>query len=234
MTEAYTEVMALNQAKKGLRKQIKQVLSTTSQESINRQSTVTQSRSHLNTCSDHGIIAISTLNTLFRLPEFQNARAISVYLSMPTGEISTQGIVHSAFHQGKKVFVPYTYKMKKSLDNWPTSIMDMVQLESLADYQSLQPDNWGIPTPSAESIEGRPNAFGGKGKSEGDQEFPHSEEGLDIVVMPGMAFDRRLERLGHGKGYYDFFLQRYLHHAQKIKSKMPFLGKHDVFFGMFV
>jgi 5-formyltetrahydrofolate cyclo-ligase len=143
---------------------------------------------------------------------------------MPAGEISTAGIVHSAFHQGKKVFIPYTYKMKRQPDGWPSSIMDMVQLESLADYQSLQPDNWGIPTPSAESIAGRHNAFGGRGKSEGDQEFKPSEEGLDIVVLPGMAFDRHLERLGHGKGYYDFFLQRYFHYTQNAKLKMPFLG----------
>lgn len=35
-----------------------------------------------------------------------------------------------------------------------------------------------------------------------------SVQDLDFVVVPGIAFDKHGNRLGHGKGYYDNFLRR--------------------------
>jgi 5-formyltetrahydrofolate cyclo-ligase len=86
--------------------------------------------------------------------------------------------------------------------------MDMLALSSLDDYRSLQPDSWGIPTIPNETIASRENAL--------------TEEGtLDLIVMPGVAFDETFKRLGHGKGYYDYFLTRY--HEVKEKGQIPVL-----------
>jgi len=153
------------------------------------------------------------------MPEYKTASRISVYLSMPGGEISTGGIVRDALDQGKRVFIPYTYSLKEPQDGQPKSIMDMVELQSMNDFESLEPDKWGIPTPSRDSIALRANCFGGTGITKGSTE--DISDGLDLIVMPGMAFDSSFGRLGHGKGFYDYFLTR-CHQV----SRMPFRGKN--------
>lgn len=120
---------------------------------------------------------------------------------MPNGELSTTKIVQDALQRGKDVYIPYIHTVDKS------SVMDMLALESMTEFESLQPDKWGIPSLQATQIPGRRDCF--------------TETGLDLIVMPGMAFDTGFRRLGHGKGYYDHFLTRY----SKWSNKMPFLGK---------
>ena len=142
-----------------------------------------------------------------------------MYLSMPSGEIDTSSIVRAALDQGKKVFIPYTYTLSQPKQDQPKSVMDMVELQSMHDFESLEPDKWGIPTPSKDSISARANCFGGTGTTDGN--VTNADTGLDLIVMPGMAFDSDFGRLGHGKGFYDYFLTR-CHQA----SRMPFRGKN--------
>jgi 5-formyltetrahydrofolate cyclo-ligase len=158
------------------------------------------------------------------MPEYKAARRISVYLSMPAGEISTAGLVRDALSHGKTVFIPYTYNLIAPQDGQPRSIMDMVELHSMHDFESLQPDKWNIPTPSEDSIPNRANSFGSKGVTQGDITTWSEDAGLDLIVMPGMAFDSSFGRLGHGKGFYDYFLRR-CHDA----SRVPFRGKKHYF-----
>ena len=172
------------------------------------------------------LLATKAAKSLLALPQYQNAQRLSVYLSMPSGEISTAMIVDNALESGKEVFVPYYYKRKSPPEDEPVSIMDMVQLHSLQDYQRCRPDKWGIPTPSGDSIAQRRNTFGSFGRSEVSPSSG-SEWGLDLVVLPGMAFDRQLGRLGHGKGFYDYFLERTAKESSRDQIKMPFLGEYS-------
>jgi len=163
---------------------------------------------------------------LLGLDEYKAARRISLYLSMGKGEIQTRDIVNNALQSGKKLFVPYTYNWNTNTVQEQVAGMDMLALESPDDYQTLQPDNWGIPTPSRESVSRRENCFGGLGLSNGKVEKTGGMgEGLDLVIMPGIAFDRRCGRLGHGKGYYDSFLSRcWAAHGRGSLKRMPTLG----------
>jgi len=161
------------------------------------------------------------VKTLLSLPEYTTASRISVFLSMPQKEIDTSAIVEHSLDNGKHVYVPYIHRHPPghavsslaASNSAPPSLMDMLALSSLEDYRSLHPDSWGIPTLSKDSISSRHNALG-------DAEHDTT---LDLIVMPGVAFDESFKRLGHGKGYYDYFLTRY-NTAKKASGKnMPVL-----------
>ena len=166
---------------------------------------------------------------LFSMLEYQSANRVSVFLSMPTGEISTDGIVRRAIHDGKHVFVPYLYKTSEG--GKPRSIMDMVALHSEMDYDALKPDRWGIPSIDAPSVGERKRCLGDADMSS-HSTVAAVENPLDLVIVPGVAFDQNLQRLGHGKGFYDSFFSYYLSRAQS-RSKMPHLGNTSTYSGGF-
>jgi len=154
---------------------------------------------------------------------------------MPSGEIDTSQLTKHALSSGKRVFVPFIYKPKQpSSEDLPASIMDMLQLADEHDYASLQPDKWGIPSIPKDTVSDRINSFGGKGVSDGHSPAPDAA-GLDVILMPCMAFDQEFNRLGHGKGYYDNFLTRYCSAktADGQNRRKPFLGMYRRLFSIF-
>lgn len=163
---------------------------------------------------------------LLSLPEYEAAQRLSVYLSMPSGEITTSSIVRDAFNKGKTVFVPYIYQKQSQDGDRKVSIMEMLRLRSVEDYESLQSDRWGIPSIGADTVADRENCQGGFGlRGESSEPIAPDGAGLDLIVVPGMAFDRDLRRLGHGKGYYDHFLNRCWNNLRGSDAQTPHLGK---------
>ncbi|KAF4556412.1 5-formyltetrahydrofolate cyclo-ligase-like protein [Elsinoe fawcettii] len=140
---------------------------------------------------------------LTSLPVYKQAQNISIFLAMPKGEQQTEGIVRHALNSGKNVFVPFIKRKPPS--------MDMLQLQDESDFNSLKPDKWGIPSLDAETVENRVNCFGYRGVGEPEEGIrPYDADvGLDLIILPCVAFDQDYNRLGHGKGYYDRFLTRY-------------------------
>ncbi|GAB9476008.1 5-formyltetrahydrofolate cyclo-ligase [Globisporangium polare] len=122
------------------------------------------------------------------LPEFRDAKALSVYLEMPK-EAATRALLEAAFAANKRVYVP-------KITGRGAEDLKMVHALSLEDIDGFPKDKWRIPDPPL---------LGGDGTERDD---PIKALDLELVLLPGVAFDRSGGRLGHGKGYYDSFLRR--------------------------
>jgi 5-formyltetrahydrofolate cyclo-ligase len=150
----------------------------------------------------------AVFNTLSSLKPYKDAKTVGIYLSMPGGEIQTDPIVRHALASGKQVFVPYLHKSGLPPGDGPVRLMDMVSLKGNQDYESLQRDKWGIPSVDSATVHERQRSVG---ELDGERAADIS---LDLILLPGVAFDLDPEtgavrRLGHGKGFYDYFLHRY-------------------------
>ncbi|KAI5918624.1 5-formyltetrahydrofolate cyclo-ligase [Camillea tinctor] len=180
---------ALSAAKSRLRASMKQRLASLTQDVIASQSA-------------------KVFESLSKFKPYIDAKNVGVYLSMPGGEIQTESIVRHAIASGKQVFVPYLHKSGLPSGEGPVRLMDMVSLKDVRDYETLKRDKWGIPSIDAATVNERK-------RSVGELDGERSEDiSLDLILMPGVAFDVDSEtgdirRLGHGKGFYDYFLHRY-------------------------
>ncbi|XP_058012473.1 5-formyltetrahydrofolate cyclo-ligase isoform X1 [Ahaetulla prasina] len=123
-------------------------------------------------------------------PRYLGSQRIAVFLSMPD-EVRTNEIIKDIFQKGKECFIPW-YKPQ-------SSHMDMVKLASYEEIAELPLTSWNIHQPAEDDV--REDALAVAG-------------GLDLILMPGLGFDKSGNRLGRGKGYYDTYLQRCLQHPK--------------------
>ncbi|EIE85082.1 5-formyltetrahydrofolate cyclo-ligase [Rhizopus delemar RA 99-880] len=110
-----------------------------------------------------------------RLQKLPSADILTQCKYMPTCEIVTTKIIHFLLNTDKNCFIPRCTKHN----------MDMVKINSLKDFESLPVNKWSIPEPPLDQQ--RENAL-------------ETKEGLDLILVPGVAFDQNRNRIGHGKG----------------------------------
>jgi 5-formyltetrahydrofolate cyclo-ligase len=77
-------------------------------------------------------------------------------------------------------------------------------------YASWPRNKWEIPEPPHQEDGSTATTILMKPAQRGD---------VDLLVAPGLAFDRDGRRLGQGKGYYDRFLQRMTKEAEATTTK---------------
>lgn len=117
---------------------------------------------------------------LFSSIEFRQSQRIMFYVSYDN-EVYTHAMIKHALKYRKQIFVPISQVNLHTL-----SISELFDFDN-----DLVPSTYGILEPKPELIS------------------PGEPKELDMVIVPGVAFDTKGNRLGHGIGYYDNFL-RYL------------------------
>jgi len=113
------------------------------------------------------------------LPEYERAGTVMFYVDVRS-EVRTRQHFPAALASGKRIVIPYCVDGE----------LELFHLESLDElsvgmYKILEPKE-ELRTVAAKRI-------------------PVAE--LDLIMVPGVAFDRRGARSGHGKGYYDKLLE---------------------------
>jgi len=114
---------------------------------------------------------------LFQLEAFRNAGTILFYASFD-GEVETFEMMKEAQKLGKTIGLPGLRGADKRI-----APLSVASLES-----DLDTGPYGIQQPKM------------------DQARMLGTDQLDMVVVPGVAFDKHNNRLGRGGGYYDRFL----------------------------
>ncbi len=115
---------------------------------------------------------------ILALPEFRAAHKILLYASFRS-EVDTLDLLKYCVDYGKIIVLP-----KVDRDN------DELALYRIEDMNEVVAGYMGIPEPQVH--EGR--------------RMPVEE--MDLIIVPGVAFDGHCNRLGYGKGFYDKLLTR--------------------------
>lgn len=113
-------------------------------------------------------------------PFFQCADTIYCYVPFRE-EVDTTLCIQTAWKQGKRVVVPRVCG---------TNQMEFYEIESM---KELFPGYQGILEPAANR----------------DRLFEASSCVHALMLVPGVVFDRNGNRIGYGKGFYDYYLKTY-------------------------
>jgi 5-formyltetrahydrofolate cyclo-ligase len=114
------------------------------------------------------------------LPEYVRAKTVMYYIDVRS-EVRTRHALPTALTQGKKIVVPWCND-KGELELFHLESMDEL---AIGMYKILEPKQELRSLPAKQV----------------------TATDLDLIMVPGIGFDRTGARMGHGKGYYDKLLQ---------------------------
>ncbi|ODV98432.1 hypothetical protein PACTADRAFT_909 [Pachysolen tannophilus NRRL Y-2460] len=173
-----------------------------------------QISSNLSKVSQKSIIeqSIRVADRLRTLSQYRDAVKIGFFMNMPQGEVKTLSLIKAAFEDEKLVFLPKCSKISETNQHKTFASQDMhldmlfmpgyeevIKLKPQGPYRLLEPQS---------------------GRNALSNEF----KGLDLIIVPGVAFTKDCRRLGHGKGFYDDYIKRHAAYEDNEKKRPSLIG----------
>jgi 5-formyltetrahydrofolate cyclo-ligase len=173
-----------------------------------------QAHSQRNAQADKDELSRVICDKFMSLPAYAAAKTVKFYIDVRS-EVRTRHALPAALASGKKIVVPWCNEHGE------------LELFHLAGMNELAAGMYGILEPTSDL-----------------RYLPQkqvSPDELDLVMVPGVAFDRSGGRMGHGKGYYDKLLQHARADAPLVAlafecqlfPEIP-MGRHDIFMDMII
>jgi len=113
---------------------------------------------------------------IFTMEAYDKAATVMFFLSFGS-EVNTRYMVEETVKRGKRVLAPKTFPEEREL--LPAHILDW--------DKDLVSGAYGIPEPGPHCI------------------YPVDPYLVEMLIVPGVAFDKKGNRIGYGGGYYDRF-----------------------------
>jgi len=113
---------------------------------------------------------------LYNLQFYRDAGAVMFFITFGT-EVDTRPMVEETIKRGKLALAPKALPETRELI--PSRVLDW--------DSDLVPGAYNIPEPGEDTLR------------------PVKPETIDLLIVPGVAFDLKGNRLGYGGGYYDRF-----------------------------
>ena len=142
-------------------------------------------------------VSARIVDRFMTLPEYASATTVMFYVDV-RDEVRTRQALPQAIASGKRIVVPYC--VEGELELFHLESMDEL---ALGMYRILEPRE-ELRDVAAKRL--------------------HPVD-LDLVMVPGVAFDRQGGRAGHGKGYYDKLLQ----HARPVAPLVALAFECQIF-----
>lgn len=125
-------------------------------------------------------------SALWKIIEDRKINSILFYIAFGS-EVKTQDCIIKALERNFTVTVPVCVKEKLADGTYEKNLL----ASKLINFPSeLEKNKFGLLEPKKEFVR------------------PFPPESLDLVIVPGLAFDMKGYRIGYGAGYYDNFLPK--------------------------
>jgi 5-formyltetrahydrofolate cyclo-ligase len=132
------------------------------------------------TAEERSSKSMEIMERLFDFANFLEAKIVLFYMNAKN-EVATEDMIRKAMEYGKGIVLPWVDKKEKQII--PLKIDDL--------SRDLKPGYQNITEPIPQRCKPMP--------------FEH----IDLAIIPGIAFDERGGRIGHGTGFYDRLIPQF-------------------------